>query len=93
MYLLSRRPAKTEFQATSVLVFWVNNLIKAIPYGWLGMFTYETLLAGLWLAPFALIGTWIGVRAHYAIPERAFFAVTYILLTVTGLKLVWDGIT
>lgn len=93
VYLLSKRPAKTEFQATSVLVFWINNLLKAIPYGWLGMFTLETLYAGLWLAPFALLGTWLGVRAHFAISERAFFALTYVLLTVTGAKLVWDGLT
>jgi uncharacterized membrane protein YfcA len=93
VYLLSKRPGKTEFQATTVIVFWVNNLLKAIPYGMLGIFTAETLWADLWLAPFALIGTWLGVKAHFAIPERAFFALTYVLLTVTGTKLVWDGLT
>lgn len=93
VYLLSRRPGKTEFQATTVIVFWVNNLAKAIPYGVLGIFTYETLWLDLWLAPFALLGTWLGVKAHFAIPERAFFALTYVLLTVTGSKLVWDGLT
>ena len=93
VYLLSKRPSKTEFQATTVLLFWINNLLKAIPYGLLGMFAWETLTASLWLAPFALLGTWLGVKAHYAIPERAFFALTYVLLTVTGSKLVWDGLT
>ncbi|KAA0912456.1 sulfite exporter TauE/SafE family protein [Aquicoccus porphyridii] len=93
VYLLSKRPGKTEFQATTVIVFWVNNILKAAPYGMLGIFTAETLWADLWLAPFALIGTWLGVRAHFAIPERLFFAVTYVLLTVTGAKLVWDGLS
>ncbi|WP_137699673.1 sulfite exporter TauE/SafE family protein [Marimonas lutisalis] len=93
VYLLSKRPGKTEYQATTVIVFWVNNLLKAIPYGILGIFTAETLWADLWLAPFALFGTWLGVRAHFAIPERAFFALTYVLLTVTGSKLIWDGLT
>lgn len=93
VYLLSKRPAKTEYQATSVIVFWVTNLLKAIPYGVLGIFTLETFQIDLWLAPFALIGTWIGVKAHYAIPERAFFALTYLLLTITGAKLIWDGLT
>ena len=59
----------------------------------LGIFTYDTLWLDLWLAPFALLGTWLGVKAHFAIPERAFFALTYVLLTVTGSKLVWDGLT
>jgi uncharacterized membrane protein YfcA len=44
------------------------------------------------LAPFALLGAWIGVRAHRIMPERAFFAVTYVLLTITGIKLIWDGL-
>lgn len=92
VYLLSKRPGKTEFQATTVIVFWVNNILKAVPYGMLGIFTAETLWADLWLAPFALIGTWLGVRAHFAIPERLFFGLTYVLLTVTGGKLVWDGL-
>ena len=92
IYLLSKRFGKTEFQATTVIVFWINNLFKAIPYGFLGIFTLETLLLDLWLAPFALFGTWLGVKAHFAIPERAFFALTYVLLTVTGTKLVWDGL-
>ncbi|KPP87440.1 MAG: putative permease [Rhodobacteraceae bacterium HLUCCO07] len=93
VYLLSKRPGKTEFQATTVIVFWANNVLKAAPYGFLGIFTAETLWAGLWLAPFALFGTWLGVRAHFAIPERVFFALTYVLLTVTGAKLVWDGLS
>ena len=93
VYLLSKRPSKTEFQATTVIVFWVGNLLKAIPYGVLGIFTAETLWLDLWLAPFALFGTWLGVKAHFAIPDRAFFALTYVLLTVTGSKLIWDGLT
>jgi uncharacterized membrane protein YfcA len=58
----------------------------------LGLFTRETLMIDLILAPFALLGAWIGVRAHRIMPERAFFAVTYVLLTITGIKLIWDGL-
>jgi len=45
------------------------------------------------LAPFALLGAWLGVKAHFLIGERVFFALTYVLLTVTGAKLVLDGLT
>ena len=93
VYLLSRGLSKTEFQATTVLLFWAINIAKAVPYAFLGIFTAQTLLAGLYLAPAALIGAWIGVAAHRAIPERAFFAVTYIFLTITGSKLIWDALT
>lgn len=93
VFLLSRGLGKTGYQATSVLIFWAVNITKFIPYAFLGMFTLETVQANLVLAPFALLGAWLGVRAHRIVPERAFFALTYVLLTVTGLKLISDGLT
>jgi uncharacterized protein len=93
VYLLSQGLDKTRFQATTVLVFWVINIAKFVPYAFLGMFTWQTALANLILAPFALIGAWLGVKAHRIVPERLFFAITYVLLTLTGAKLVWDGLT
>ena len=93
VYLFSKGMGKTEYQATTVIVFWVINLAKAVPYGILGMISLETLHAGLFLVPAAVLGVWLGVAAHNAIPERAFFVVTYVLLSVTGTKLIWDALT
>ncbi|NNE51029.1 MAG: sulfite exporter TauE/SafE family protein [Sulfitobacter sp.] len=93
VFLLTRGLSKTTFQATTVLIFWVLNIVKFVPYAALGMFTVETFKVNLILAPFALLGTWLGVKAHHLVPERAFFALTYLLLLVTGSKLIWDGIT
>ena len=92
VYLLARGLPKTTYQATTVIVFWAVNLAKAAAFGALGLFTAATLAADLALAPFALLGAAIGVYAHRWIPERAFFAVTYALLTVTGSKLIWDAL-
>ena len=74
-------------------MFTIVNLLKAVGYSYLGIFTAQTLMAGVYLAPFALIGAWIGVKAHYMVPERAFFILTYVLLTFTGSKLIFDAIT
>lgn len=93
MYLLNRGLSKTQYQASTVLLFWVLNIAKFIPYAFLGMFTAQTLTANVLLAPFALLGTWIGVRAHHMVPERLFFGLTYVLLMLTGCKLIWDGLT
>lgn len=93
VYLLSKKLSKTQYQATTVLVFWVVNIAKFIPYAFLGMFTAETVLANLALAPFALLGAWLGVRAHHLVPEHLFFGLTYIFLSLTGIKLIWDGVT
>ena len=72
-----------------VIVFWAVNLAKAVPYTFLGLFTLETLFLDLILSPFALLGVWIGVKAHYMISELLFFSFTYILLTITGARLIW----
>ena len=92
VYMLSQRLDKTTYQATTVLVFWIINIAKFVPYAFLGIFTLDTLLADLFLAPFALLGAWIGVRAHFMVSENAFFTLTYSLLTVTGAKLIWDAL-
>jgi hypothetical protein len=84
---------KTEYHATSVIVFWVVNAIKAVIYALIGLFSLSTLGASALMIPFALAGTLIGVRAHDVISERAFFSVAYAALVATGLKLLWDGLT
>ncbi|MFD3190919.1 sulfite exporter TauE/SafE family protein [Sedimentitalea sp. HM32M-2] len=93
IYLLSQRLSKTGFQGTTVLVFWAINIAKAIPYSFLGMFTVQTAKADLLLVPFALLGTWLGVRAHRFVPELLFFRITHVLLVLTGSKLIWDALT
>lgn len=93
VYLLGRHLDKTTYQASTVLVFWAINLFKAVPYSFLGIFTLQTILADLYLAPAALIGAWLGVRAHHRIPDWAFFALAYVLLSCTGAKLIWDALT
>lgn len=93
IYLLSQGLGKTAFQATTVLVFWAVNITKVVPYAMLGIFTAETLWANVLLAPAALAGAWAGVKAHRLVPERVFFGITYILLTITGTKLIWDAVS
>ena len=89
VYLLSLKPSKTEYQATTVIVFWAINIAKAIPYTFLGLFTADSLKLDIMLAPFAVLGVWIGVKGHQLIPEKMFFGLTYLLLMVTGLRLIW----
>lgn len=93
VYLLSQDTTKTRYQATTVITFWAINVMKFVPYSFLGIFTAQSLVADLYLAPFALIGAWLGVRAHFAIPAGLFFGLTYVLLSVTGAKLIWDGLS
>ena len=93
VYLLSRGVNKTEYQACTVVVFWAINIAKFIPYAFLGMLILETGLTNRALAPFALLGTWIGVRAHHLVPEGIFFVFTYVILMISGIKLIFNGLT
>lgn len=93
VYLLSHPMTKTSFQASTVLIFWVVNLLKVVPYASIGIFTQHTLIADMLLAPFAFVGVWLGVKAHELMSERLYFNVTYVLLTLTGMKLIWDALS
>lgn len=93
MHLLSQGLSKTAYQATTVITFWAINAMKAVPYAFLGVFTWDTFKADLYMVPFGLIGVAVGVYAHRALPERIFFQITYTLLTGAGVKLIFDGLT
>jgi len=92
VYLLSLRLDKATYQATTVIVFWLVNIFKAVPYAALGAFDRTTLLADLILWPLAVLGIWLGVRLHALVSERVFFRLTYALLLLTGGKLIADGL-
>lgn len=92
VYLLSKKMSKTEFQATTVLIFWAINLIKFPPYLALGIFSKETFTANVLLAPVAFIGVYLGVIGHRLMPETLFFRMTYAFLLITGTKLIWESL-
>lgn len=93
IFLLAQGMGKTTYQATTVITFWAINAMKAVPYAFLGVFSWDTARADLYMIPPLLIGVAVGVYAHRAMPERYFFLVTYILLLGAGGKLIFDGLT
>jgi uncharacterized membrane protein YfcA len=93
VFLLSQGLSKTAYQATTVVVFWAINWMKAVPYAFLGIFSWDTIMGSVLLAPFALLGAWIGVKAHHLVPERLFFGLTYVLLVLTGVRLIWIAVS
>lgn len=92
IHLLSRPLGKTEYQATSVIVFAVINLLKLPCYAVLGLFPAANLTASALLAPVAALGLWLGVIAHRRVPERMFFGIIYVCLVLVGVKLIADGL-
>ncbi|MCP1336177.1 sulfite exporter TauE/SafE family protein [Futiania mangrovi] len=93
VFLLPQRLDKTVYQATTVVFFTAVNYVKLLPYWWLGQLNAPNLTTSAVLAPLAFLGIWAGVRLHRAVPEGPFYRIAYALVFVTGLKLLYDGIT
>ncbi len=93
VYLLPLKMNKTVFQATTVIFFAIINYVKLIPYAWLGQFSSENLMTSLVILPLALVGIVSGIWLHTRIPEKLFYNLCYSFLFLTGLKLLYDGVS
>jgi uncharacterized membrane protein YfcA len=91
IYILSQKLDKTTIVATSAVFFLVVNYVKLVPYALLGQLNAANFSASLLFAPLAPIGIWLGVWLHRRVSDSAFYQVSYALLFVTGLKLIYDA--
>ena len=92
-YLLPQRLASRIFVGTHVMFFFLVNQMKLLSYFWLGQFTMENLSASLVLAPFVPIGVLLGWRLVKIVPQDLFYKIVYVLLFISGSKLIWDGLS
>lgn len=91
VYLMPRRMERTLFTGTCVMFFGVVNLVKLIPYAWLGLLNVGNLTVSAALAPLALVGVAIGAWMIRTMDDRIFYQITYIGIFLSGAKLIWDG--
>jgi hypothetical protein len=93
VYLLPQRLEKAVFVATSLVYFAALNYVKILPYFWLGLFDARNLATSAALLPAAIGGIYLGLWAQRRINTEWFYRVVYVLLFVTGVKLLYDGVT
>ncbi len=93
VYLLPQRLDKTIFVGTMVVLFTTLNFVKLVPYAMLGQLNGENFSTSLILAPLAPLGVWLGLKLHKVVDERWFYPLCYLFLFITGIKLLWDGIS
>lgn len=91
IYLLPQRLDKTLYMGTLVVFFTAVNYTKLVPYGFLGQLSAGNLGSSLMLMPLAPLGIWLGVRFHRMLSDRLFYALCFVFLSLTGVKLIWDG--
>ena len=91
VYLLPRGLSRHTFVGTIAWFFFSLNLIKLVPYAWLGLLSVSRLALAITMLPLAWLGTWLGVRLLGSIDERLFTRLVTVLLTITGLQLIVGG--
>ncbi len=83
--------SKSVFIGTSVIAFSYCNLIKLVPYYFLGQINLDSLKITLFLALPASVAVFAGVKAIKYIPEKLFFNIISYALLLVSIKLIWDG--
>ncbi len=91
VYLLPQRLDKAVLVGTTVIFFAVINVVKLVPYAWLGLLDARNLTTSLALSPIAPLGIWLGIFLMRRLSQEAFYRVAYAMLLAVGLKLAYDG--
>ena len=92
IYALPQGLPPRIFAGSAAIFFAVVNMTKLLPYALLGQLSGANLKTSLVLIPLAPIGVWTGVWLVKKIDPVVFYRIMYSLLTVVGLKLLWDGL-
>lgn len=90
-YVVPMRLPPVVYAASLAVFFFVINLSKWVPYGWLGLLDMRNMATSVALLPLAPIGVLVGVRLARRVSPVLFYRLVYAGMLLTGLKLVWDG--
>ena len=93
MWVLPRRLPPPVLAGTTAVFFAAVNWIKVPAYWALGQFTRANLLTAAALMPVAIASTFAGVWLVRRIEAERFYTAVYVLMILTGAKLVWDGVS
>ena len=88
VYLLPQQLPREFFVGTTVVLFAMMNVIKLVPYGYLGLLRIGNLTTVLVLAPLAVLGVWLGIWLNQRFDNTWFQRTVYLLLLLTGLQLI-----
>ena len=93
MYLLPLKLEQRTYAGTFMIFFWMNNILKIIPFMMLGEMTRSTVTTSMILFPISLIFTFLGIWIVRKLPTKIFYEIIYILLFLVSIKLIYDGFT
>ncbi|WP_370636834.1 sulfite exporter TauE/SafE family protein [Afifella sp. IM 167] len=91
LYMLPLRLDPRLYAGTSVIFFAIVNAVKLLPYFMLGQFSASNLATSAVLLPIAPFATFFGAWLVKIVSPRFFYAISYAMVLVVSVKLIWDG--
>ncbi len=91
IYVLPQRLTPVIYSGTTAFFFAIVNTAKLVPYFFLGQLNVANLTHAAILAPLAVVGVMIGVWLVRRISVKRFYQLTYWLVFLLALKLIYDG--
>jgi len=91
IYLLPQNMDKTILMGTFAWFFTVVNLLKLIPYTWLGLFDHTNIITSLALVPLAPIGVSLGYYLLHKVSVITIYRFCYFFLFIAGVSLLYMG--
>jgi uncharacterized membrane protein YfcA len=91
IYVLPQRLTPVSYSGTTAFFFAIVNTAKLVPYFFLGQLNVANLTHAAILAPLAVVGVMIGVWLVRRISVKRFYQLTYWLVFLLSLKLIYDG--
>jgi hypothetical protein len=88
IYMLPQKLPRNLFVGTTAVFFFIVNLIKLIPYAWLGLLVVGNLTITVLLLPVLFVGTKLGVWLNQRFSELWFNRVVYGILLLVGIQLI-----
>lgn len=88
IYLLPQQLPRQIFVGTTVVFFTAINLIKLIPYSFLGLLKVDNLTTILVLSPLCYLGVRLGIYLNGRFSDKWFNRLIYSLLFLTGIQLI-----
>ncbi len=93
VYVLPQQLPKMVFVGTTTIFFAAVNLMKVVPYFMLGQFSAKNLLTSVVLLPLAAAANGAGIWMVRRVPTMIFYRISYVLLFLIGVLLLWRGLT
>jgi uncharacterized membrane protein YfcA len=92
IHMLPQHIPKMVFVGTTTIFFAVVNAMKIVPYFMLGQFSAKNFSTSLALLPLAILANAAGILMVRRVPTAIFYRISYLLLFLLGLLLLWQGL-